>query len=210
MKKLSLFFLLLLALASCKKSVEGETSTWNANVNKLKKLKASYPSFADVLDKDLKDAQKKWEDAQKISNEEEKIKKMSEANYTFNTGFVYELGTLESKLEAVNKKNKDLRNAMTDKNVNLDKSDLKEVLRTNDDAKDALTNVEKMLSKGDKSSDQAYRTIKEANSRLSDIERRVDQAMKLINDSKKPAGKKGDKDKSDSTKVKKKKKKIAE
>jgi len=216
MKKLTLFLLLIVALIACKKSVEGETATWESNKTKLKKLKASYPSFAELLDKELKNAEAKWKEAQGISNEEEKIKKMSEANYTFNQGFVYELGTLETKMENLSRKSKELSNSITAKDVNLSKSDLKTVIAANDEVKESLLSVEKLLNKGVKSEDKAYVSIKDANKSLADAEIKLDAAMQIINESR--GTKKTSKDSSasdkkssneenkDTTKVKKKKK----
>lgn len=211
MKKATLFLLLLVAMIACKKTVEGETSTWESNKTKLKKLKASYPSFAALLDKELKDAEAKWKEAQGISNEEEKIKKMSEANYTFNQGFVYELGTLESKMDNLSKKAKELSNSITAKDVNLDKSDLKTVIATNDEVKEALLQVEKLLNKGVKSEDKAYSSIKDANKSLADAEAKLDAAMQIINASKN-SGKTNEENGSakDTTAVKKKKKKTSD
>jgi len=183
MKKLTLFLLLIVALIACKKSVEGETATWESNKTKLKKLKTSYPSFAELLDKELKNAEAKWKEAQGISNEEEKIKKMSEANYTFDQGFVYELGTLETKMENLSRKSKELSNSITAKDVNLSKSDLKTVIAANDKVKESLLSVEKLLNKGVKSEDKAYASIKDANKSLADAEIKLDAAMQIINES---------------------------
>ena len=74
MKKIAIILLLLLATFACKKTVEGETEDWQANKTRLKKLKASYPSFTNVLDKELQDAETKWKEAKNISKEADKIK----------------------------------------------------------------------------------------------------------------------------------------
>jgi hypothetical protein len=153
----------------------------------LQKLKASFPAFGSVLDEELKEAEKKWEEASKITNEEEKIKKMSEANYTFTTGFVYELGSLESRMESITKKRKDLKTAMTSNDVNLSKSAQREVLSVDEFVSEAIASTEKMLAKGDKSTTQAYKTIKEANKTIADAEQKVDAAIKTIESSRKPA-----------------------
>ncbi len=222
MKKLTLFLLFIVVTIACKKSVEGETAAWESNKTKLKKLKASYPSFADLLDKELKNAEAKWKEAQGISNEEEKIKKMAEANYTFNQGFVYELGTLETKMDNLSRKAKELSNSITAKDVNLSKSDLKIVIASNDEIKETLLQVEKLLNKGVKSEDKAYTSIKDANKSLADAEMKLDAAMQIINESRN--SKKTSKDSSatasdkknnnenskDTTTVKKKKKKTTE
>lgn len=219
MKKLTLFLFLLLAIIACKKSVESETATWETNKTKLKKLKASYPSFATLLDKELKDAEVKWKEAQGISNEEEKIKKMSEANYTFNQGFVYELSSLETKLENLSKKSKQLSTSITAKDVNLGKSDLKVVIATNDKVKETLLQVEKLLNKGVKSEEKAYTSIKDANKSLVDAETDLDAAMRIIDENrnakkvaKDSSATNKDSDKktsNDTSAVKKKKKKVA-
>lgn len=202
MKKIAMFLFLVMTLIACKKSVEGETATWEANKVKLKKLRASYPNFATLLDKELKNAEAKWKEAQKIGNEEEKIKKMAEANYTFNQGLVYELSMVETKMENLDQKSKELSKSITAKNVSLSNSQLKTVLDANNEAKDVLLKVEKLLNKKDViSEDKAYLSLKEANKSLTDAQASLDEALRVINQSKVTP-----KTTKDSTKTSKKKK----
>lgn len=180
MKKIALFLFALITLWACKKTVEGETRNWEANVSKLKKLRATYPAFASVLDDELKRAEAKWKEAQGIGNEEEKIKKMSDANYTFTQGFVYELSNLETRMETMKRKSRELIDLSTSPRVEIDKRDLREIIRLSDQTKETIAQVEKMLARGDKSSDQAYRLIKDANSTLSTAETNVDNALRTL------------------------------
>ncbi len=212
MKKISIILLLLLATFACKKTVEGETEDWQANKTRLKKLKASYPSFTNVLDKELQDAETKWKEAKNISKEADKIKKMAEANYTFNQGFVYELGSLETKLENLNRNSKELSSSITAKNVKLNKNELKIVIDINDEAKETLLQVEKLLNKGAKSENSAYQSIKDANNNLRIAEQKINDAMQIIKASATPKANKKDSSKKqeaskDTAVVKKKKKK---
>ena len=213
MKKITLLFVILLATFACKKTVEGETEDWKANKVRLKKLKAAYPSFGNVLDKELQEAETKWKEAKEISKEADKIKKMAEANYTFNQGFVYELGTLETKRDNLDRSSKELSQNITSKDTKLSKNALKIVIDINDQAKETLLQVEKLLNKGAKSENSAYTSIKDANNNIFNAEQKINDAKRIISDSK--ASKKDTlkkstdvKDSKDTTTIKKKKKKV--
>ncbi len=181
--KISLLLLFSLALFSCKKTVESETSNWKDNKKKVNELQATYPAFASVLDTEMKDAQQKWDEAAKITKEENKIKKMSEANYTFDKGFVYDLSSLGIEVDKVTRKNKEILNDMVSGEVKLGESDKKLILLINEDTQKALSDVDKVLSRGDKSAGQATKTIKEANKNLLRIEEKLNEASEIINKS---------------------------
>lgn len=216
MKKISIILLLLVATFACKKTVEGETEDWKANKVRLKKLKASYPSFGNLLDKELQEAETKWKEAKEISKEADKIKKMAEANYTFNQGFVYELGTLETKRDNLDRSSKELSQNITSKDTKLSKNALKIVIDINDQAKETLLQVEKLLNKGAKSENSAYTSIKDANNNIFNAEQKINDAKRIISDSKTDKASKKDsskkstdvKDSKDTTTIKKKKKKV--
>jgi hypothetical protein len=96
MKKLCILFVALLLLASCSRSVEGETSAWASNKTRLNELKALYPGFSAALESMMGQAESAWNAASSISNEDEKIAKMAEANALIGSGWVGDLGAIDS------------------------------------------------------------------------------------------------------------------
>ena len=201
MKKLSLLLVLVVALFSCKATVEGETSTWKDNQKKIKDLQDTYPAFSSVLAEEQKNAQQKWDEASKVSDQKEKAKKMSEANYTFNQGFVYDLGVLQTEIEKVTQQNEELTTVIDEEELGISESEEEDAITASGEAKVALVAVAGILSTGDKSVAQATKTIKEANTKLVDIEKKLGSSMRVINDSKK-SGKTTKKAKKKSTKDK--------
>ena len=96
MKKLTFFIVALLLLASCSRSVEGETSAWASNKTRLSELKALYPGFSAALESMMGQAESAWNAASSISNEDEKIAKMAEANALIGSGWVGDLGGMDA------------------------------------------------------------------------------------------------------------------
>lgn len=87
-------FVLLFA-GACKKSVEGETKSWDSNVQTVKTLMSKYPGFKTPLESALTSATKVMDDAKALTDEEAKIQKMSEANGILNSGWVSDLNKVD-------------------------------------------------------------------------------------------------------------------
>ncbi len=81
---------------SCKKTAEGETSSWNSNAQQVVTLKQQYPQFATAIDQQFVDIKKLWDDAQNVSGDDAKISAMSGANAAYYASFIYTLGNMES------------------------------------------------------------------------------------------------------------------
>jgi predicted transcriptional regulator len=96
----------LLGLLACKKSVEGESKAWTANVAKVKQLGALYPGFQPALDERVKAAQAIYDGASGLA-EEQAAEKMAAANSTLVGGFV-------GKLDGLDKRMKGLRTKLVD------------------------------------------------------------------------------------------------
>jgi predicted small secreted protein len=79
------------ALASCKKTVEGETKSWERNTQKVQELTVLYPAFGAALKEQLKKAQEAMDAAKAITDQQQSAKKMAEANALLGSGFVYTL-----------------------------------------------------------------------------------------------------------------------
>jgi hypothetical protein len=83
-------------VASCKKTVEGESASWQRNTQHVQELSALYPGFAGALKTQLQQAESAMQAAQSISDKEASAKKMAEANSLVSGGFISTLGQLDS------------------------------------------------------------------------------------------------------------------
>jgi len=100
MKKFGLLLAgLLLFIYACGPSVEGEKKAWEKTQSTVTQLKSQYPAYAQLIDAKYKLAQKAWEDAKSISDEDKKADKMAEANNYIRKGAVGTLNSLKSNLD---------------------------------------------------------------------------------------------------------------
>jgi len=143
MKRFSLLFIaiIMIVVYSCAPSVEGETKSWDSNVQQLKKMQTDYPAYADMISLKMTEAEKIYKSAEGISDEEAKAEKMREANNILSTGCVGNLKNMLYKIDDVDKKKSELRKAANTK------SDMKYAESVIDDAKDAVKKAEKVLNK---------------------------------------------------------------
>lgn len=93
---LSIVSILSLIVASCKSTVEGETSRWDSNSQKIVQLKQQYPQFSNAIEQQFEIARKQWVNAQAISGEEQKISAMSVANSRINNSFIDLLSDMDN------------------------------------------------------------------------------------------------------------------
>lgn len=93
---------LLLFVAACSKTAEGEQQRWDANVTEVQGLMAKYPGFKPALEARLAHSKTIYDEAAGLG-EEAKTKKMSDANHALSGDFVRELGALEGTLEKLRK-----------------------------------------------------------------------------------------------------------
>ncbi len=89
---------LLLLVAACTKTAEGEQQRWDANVTEVRGLMAKYPGFKPALEARLTHAKTIYDAAAGLG-EEAKTAKMAEANNAVTGDFVRDLGALEGTLE---------------------------------------------------------------------------------------------------------------
>ena len=97
MKKLSLLLIMSLVLfASCKKSIESEKRAWDVNLREANEQKYEYPSFANVINEQIKTAETAMNETQTIADEKLKIQKMAEANSLLNITFMRNLKEIKT------------------------------------------------------------------------------------------------------------------
>jgi hypothetical protein len=102
MKKWSLILVAFLFLVNaCGPSVEGESKAWEENLKAMEKAKTDYPAFASEIDAKVTQAKALWDAAAGISNEEEKAKKMAEANNLLGAGCLGNLVDMNDKIKEV-------------------------------------------------------------------------------------------------------------
>jgi len=71
-------------ITGCKPTSKNEITYWENNKKDLAEATAAYPNFKPLLDRKMADAQKMWDEAGKLSSEDEKAKKMKAANEFLN------------------------------------------------------------------------------------------------------------------------------
>lgn len=92
---------LLLGQTACKRSVEGETQSWEANKGNIQKLSAKYSNFKPAFEEILKKAEAKMSEAQGLNDEKAKISAMSEANSIIRPKFVRGLEGMDRKISTL-------------------------------------------------------------------------------------------------------------
>lgn len=135
--------LFVVVLAGCKTSPEAEINKYKSNVDSVTKSIAKYPSVKPVFDSLLSDASAKWAIAEKIPDNEKKIKEMQSVNSLFSSNkTISGLNSYEGQIAKVQKLQKELaenkekiyQNGIKKNNSEADKS-LKEAKTLVDKAK---------------------------------------------------------------------------
>lgn len=152
-----------LLIASCAKSVEGETNAWNRNKEKINELKVLYPSMANALTTQLSSAEAAWENANSVSGEEAKIEAMAGANRLLNSGFVSDLSDFK-------KKQKDLNDLVVDvtaasKAANDELSARVAIMQANS----VISNTKSMVERGAQTPAEAEIVMNQVTKDLDDI-----------------------------------------
>lgn len=140
---------LLILTVACKKTVESEKKAWERNLKKIERLSLDYPNFQHVLQVQKKKAVAVMKAAESISSEDEKIKKLSEANSVINAAFVRNLDSIKSK-------KKSLRNEII--KVRGLKMEMNERLSANR----AISDADRVISEADDKIRQDVDTVSQA------------------------------------------------
>ena len=115
MKKLFTFLLIaLFAINSCGPTLESENEGWQENLDAMAKLKTDYPAFTALIDKKIEEAKTIWDEAQSISDEEQKLDKMVAANDVLERGTMGNLKNMKSKISSLKSKKESLMKMKTD------------------------------------------------------------------------------------------------
>ncbi len=166
MKKLfTILLITLFAINACGPTLESENEGWQKNLDAMAQLKSDFPVFTPLIDKKIEAAKKIWEEAQGISNEEQKLDKMVAANDVLERGTMGNLRNMKSKISSLKSKKESMLRMKT--------PDYKLESRVDD----AKYTVEKALKKADK---VLYMTSDEFTEE--DAAGKIDQAWVALND----------------------------
>jgi ribosomal protein L40E len=161
----------MLLLAGCKKSVEGEQQAWKTNVEQVKALMATYPGFQPALDQRMTKATELHDAADGLDGDA-KIDKLSEANSALMTGWVRDLQGLDEAM-------KDLRTKRVEAAAQAgDESSRLGAKVAAEDAQKALDRVQKVLESGAKDEASATAVVKSAKSDIETAAKAVDAVLK--------------------------------
>ncbi|MEN8122560.1 MAG: hypothetical protein ABFS35_19615 [Bacteroidota bacterium] len=103
-----LFIISIFAINSCGPTLESSNEDWKRNQEAITQLKTDFATFTPLIDQKLEEAKKVWDAAQNISNEEEKLDKMVEANKVLSSGTIGNLRNMKSKISGLKNKKESL------------------------------------------------------------------------------------------------------
>ncbi len=109
MRKLfTLFVIGIFAINACGPTLESSNEDWKKNQEAMTQLKSDYAAFTPLIDQKLEEAKKAWDASKNISNEEEKLDKMVEANKILSKGSIGDLRNMKSKISGLKNKKESL------------------------------------------------------------------------------------------------------
>lgn len=169
---------------ACGTSVESQQKTWESNKSAVEGLKAEYPAFKTVLDEKLKKAQVIMDEAQGLSDEDAKIKKMQEANAVFNKGFIGDLKKVKTESAKIDQKIAEIDKLKIDGSI---KTDPANTIRM---AKESKRKAEDMLKTSTVSNEAQANTIAanaltEINNAVKNLDGIIGQAKNIKDDQQK-------------------------
>jgi hypothetical protein len=186
MRRLTYCFLALTVFAACKKSVKGESKRWERANQTVDELAVQYPGFKSALEEQRSKAKAAMEAAEKISDEEERIDKMSEANKLLTGGFIGQLGD-------VDKKEKKIRDEIVDAaGLAADEAARMSIQKAVEHAEHTLAEVDAVLKRGAPNKTEAAILLKKVTSDLNAAEKTLKRVTKGAEDKKAEAAEKGD------------------
>jgi phosphatidylserine/phosphatidylglycerophosphate/cardiolipin synthase-like enzyme len=173
-----LFCFAIFALISCGLSLESENENWKKNLEAANNLKAEYAVFKPLIDKKIEEATKLWDEAAKISNEDQKLKKMLAANDLLDAGCLANLMNMKDKISDLKSKKESLMQLKTP-----DDQLESRAQRAFETVEDAIKKAEKTLymTQADFNIDEASAKIDRAWGGLNDAYKEVEIIIDNIN-----------------------------
>jgi alanyl-tRNA synthetase len=137
-----LFIALLMLVVGCKKTEKGENQRWSNATKSVDQLKVLYPGFKQALTEQYSQAKAVRDQAEALSDEADRIKKMSEANNLLSSGLVPQLAAVDAKQKAIQAKIVEITTKAADK------SDRAGAQQAAENAKRTMAQVDATLKKG--------------------------------------------------------------
>ncbi len=156
----------------------GETKNWDRNLEQLKKMQTDYPAYADMIKAKIGEAEKVYDEASSISDEDKKADKMRDANNILNQGCIGNLKNMNAKIDELKNKKKELKNMLQGR----PESDIEFAKLIIDDSKDAVKKAEKVLTKkAEKLDSNPCIKIESAFKELESVYKDIDEAIAEFN-----------------------------
>ena len=151
----------LLILSACGSGdVKTEKISIEGNQKKMQALAKEFPSFKNIIMLELKKAQDKINQANKISNSKEKASLLSEANVILEAPFIESLPTLKKELAEVQDKQKKVQQ------MTLSAKQKQQAEQIMEEANNIIVEVNGILSNGVASAEEANDLLVEKSSSL--------------------------------------------
>ena len=173
--KVVMLLVLALAVSGCTKTVEGEAKRWSSNLQKVKKLSALHPGFADALAEQQKKAEAVMKAAKEMGDKEAAAKKMGEANSLLSSGFVSKLSRYDDRVRKLREKIVDVKSKAKGKTM---RGAADEAAR---DARKAVDRASELLKKGAKDAATAGVLLGKVDADLKVAERNLDSLLRQAN-----------------------------
>jgi hypothetical protein len=160
-----------LLFVGCKKTVEGENQAWQRNLQRINELAALYPSFANALHEQQKKADEAMSAARSVGDKEQAAKAMADANSMIDSGFVYALSQMDSRMRSVRDKIVSAGTGATDP------ADQVAARAVTDDAQRILKGVDDALKAGAADANSATVVVRKLEGDLSSAGSNLDKVI---------------------------------
>jgi hypothetical protein len=176
MKRLALCLLFFTLVLGCKKSVEGESKTWDRANQTVEELKILSPGFKAALAEQQTAAKTAMEAAKAVEGKKDKIKKMSAANHMLTGGFVDQLSNVDAAKKKIRSTVVELAGKANDER------DRAGMQKATEQADQVLAEVEAILKRGAKTPTEASVVLKKVTSDLESAEKNLAMVAKSAGD----------------------------
>lgn len=167
---------LLLTVAACKKSVEGESKRWTSANRTVDELSVLYPGFKTALEEQRQKAKAAMDAAEAVSDEKQRISAMSAANSMLTSGFVGELRDADQSIKKIRDKVIEVSGKAADE------SDRLTAKQAADQATQVVTQVEGVLKRGATDAASAGILLKKVTTDLRAAQDTLDRVAKIAQD----------------------------
>jgi ABC-type transporter Mla subunit MlaD len=167
---------LLLMVAACKKSVEGESKRWTSANRTADELIVLYPGFKAALEEQRQKAKTAMDAAEAVSEEKQRIDKMAAANTMLTSGFVGQLRDADQTIKKIREKAIEISGKATDE------SDRMTARQAADQATRVVVQVEGMLKQGAPDAASAAIKLRKVTEDLRAAQDNLDRAARIAQD----------------------------